>query len=88
MTRSTQHDRFANLLFYALILLLGYLAYLVFLPFFAPLAWAGVIVVVCYPVAQTSRAALGKDEGLRCQHVCCDLPVDSPCDGPRSDVRA
>lgn len=60
MTRSIQHDRFANLLFYALILLLGYLAYLVFLPFFAPLAWAGVIVVVCYPWHKRLERRWGK----------------------------
>jgi predicted PurR-regulated permease PerM len=37
-------------LFYAIVILLVYLAYLVFAPFLAPLAWAAVIVVVSHPV--------------------------------------
>jgi predicted PurR-regulated permease PerM len=37
-------------LFYGIVILLVYLAYLVLEPFLVPLAWAGVLVVVAYPV--------------------------------------
>lgn len=43
-------QRLATVLFYALVALLVYLAYLVFAPFIVPLAWAVVFAVVSYPV--------------------------------------
>src|SRR6478752_5615997 len=42
--------KFAQLIFYVLILLIGYLAYLVISPFLAPLAWATVFAVMFYRV--------------------------------------
>ncbi len=45
----TEHERLAALLFYAFIGILAYLAYRIFRPFLVPLAWAGVLVVFCYP---------------------------------------
>ena len=38
----TAKDRFSALLFYVLVLVMGYLAYQVLSPFLAPLAWAAV----------------------------------------------
>jgi predicted PurR-regulated permease PerM len=45
----TEHERIAALLFYAFVGILAYLAYRIFRPFLVPLAWAGVLVVFCYP---------------------------------------
>jgi predicted PurR-regulated permease PerM len=46
----TSRERFAQLVFYALIILIGYLTYLVISPFLAPLAWASVFAVMFYRV--------------------------------------
>jgi predicted PurR-regulated permease PerM len=42
----TSREQFAQLVFYALIVLIGYLTYLVISPFLAPLAWATVFAVM------------------------------------------
>ena len=42
--------RFSQLVFYALIILIGYLTYLVISPFLAPLAWAAVFAIMFYRV--------------------------------------
>jgi predicted PurR-regulated permease PerM len=63
MPRTTQHDRFGNLLFYAVMILLGYLVYCVFLPFLVPLAWAAVIVVICHPWHKRLERLWGKTKG-------------------------
>jgi predicted PurR-regulated permease PerM len=51
--RTSKHastrERLSALLFYAAVILLGYLVYLVFAPFLVPLAWAAVLVVLFYP---------------------------------------
>ena len=43
--RRTAPERFGELLFYLVLLLVGYLAYLVTSPFLASLAWAGILAV-------------------------------------------
>lgn len=59
------------LLLYAIVLLLVYLVYVIFAPFLAALAWAGVLVVVSYPVYERlarrwgpSTAALASTAGV------------------------
>lgn len=47
---STSQKRLGGVLFYGTVILLAYLAYLVFAPFLVPLAWAAVLVVVSYPL--------------------------------------
>jgi predicted PurR-regulated permease PerM len=49
-TGLTSRKRLGDVLFYGIVILLIYLVYLVLAPFLAPLAWAGVLVVVAYPV--------------------------------------
>jgi predicted PurR-regulated permease PerM len=49
MTESSR-DKFAQLVFYVLILVIGYLSFLVLSPFLAPLAWATVFAVMFYRV--------------------------------------
>jgi predicted PurR-regulated permease PerM len=46
----TSRERFSQLVFYSLIILIGYLTYLVISPFLAPLAWAAVFAVMFYRV--------------------------------------
>jgi len=46
---TSAQKRLGTLLFYGIVLLLAYLVYLVFAPFLVSLAWATVLVVVCYP---------------------------------------
>src|SRR4051812_6743235 len=46
----SSREKFAQLVFYVLILLVGYLTYLVIHPFLAPLAWATVFAVMFYRV--------------------------------------
>ena len=50
MWDSQSSERLKTILFYAVVLLLGYLVYQIFKPFLVPLAWAGVLVVVFYPL--------------------------------------
>src|SRR3954452_2502430 len=44
----SSRERFARVIFYVLILLFGYLTYLVISPFLAPLAWATVFAIMFY----------------------------------------
>ena len=46
----TSRERFTNLLFYAVLILMGYLAMLVVWPFLAPLAWAAILALSLRPV--------------------------------------
>jgi predicted PurR-regulated permease PerM len=46
----SSREKFGQLVFYVLILLIGYLTYLVISPFLAPLAWATVFAVMFYRV--------------------------------------
>jgi predicted PurR-regulated permease PerM len=56
---NTGKERFAQLLFYALVLLMGYLAFLVISPFLASLAWAAVFAVMFYRVNLRLSERLG-----------------------------
>ncbi len=49
-TETGTQKRLGAALFYGIVILLVYLAYLIFAPFLGPLAWAVVLVVVSYPV--------------------------------------
>src|SRR6187397_1039193 len=45
---NTGKERFAQLVFYALVLLMGYLAYLVISPLLGSLAWAAILAMTFY----------------------------------------
>jgi len=47
---TTLQKRLGGVLFYGTVILLAYLAYLIFAPFLVALAWAAVLVVVSYPI--------------------------------------
>lgn len=62
----TARDRFTQLLFYAVLLLVGYLALLVVRPFLAPLAWAAIFATMLYGVQLEleTRAGPGVAAGI------------------------
>ena len=49
-TKPTSRERFADLLFYAVVILVAYLAMLVVWPFLAPLAWAAILAMTLRPI--------------------------------------
>ena len=49
--KESEGDRFARVLFYAVVLAIGYLAFKVVAPFLAPLAWAVVFAMILAPLA-------------------------------------
>jgi predicted PurR-regulated permease PerM len=50
MAADTERDRFARVIFYAVVVLAGYLAFRVIAPFLAPLGWAAVFALLLQPV--------------------------------------
>ena len=52
-------DRFRELLFYAIVILVGYLAFIVIKPFLAPLAWAAILALTLHPLRQQLTPRLG-----------------------------
>ncbi len=58
----TSRERFSQLVFYALISLIGYLTYLVISPFLASLAWAAVFAVMFYRVHLTLSPRIGPSQ--------------------------
>jgi predicted PurR-regulated permease PerM len=52
-------DRFRELLFYAVVLLVAYLAFTVIRPFLAPLAWATIFALTLNPLRQQLTAQIG-----------------------------
>ena len=56
-------DRFSNFLFYAVVLSLAYLVFLVFQPFLVPLGWAAVFGVIFYSLNQRLESRWGRTLG-------------------------
>jgi len=52
-------DRFRDLLFYVIVLLVGYLAFAVIEPFLAPLAWATIFALTFNPLREDLTARIG-----------------------------
>ncbi|MGE0464609.1 MAG: AI-2E family transporter [Vicinamibacterales bacterium] len=57
--RRTSTERFGELLFYAVVVLMAYLAFLVIQPFFAPLAWAAIFALALHPAWKRLAARTG-----------------------------
>jgi predicted PurR-regulated permease PerM len=47
---SISQERIGTLLFYGIVILLAYLAFVIVSPFLAPIAWAAVLVILTYPL--------------------------------------
>jgi len=56
----TERDRFTRLLFYAVVLLVAYLGYLVVLPFLGAIAWAAVFAMLFQPVLARLEPRVGR----------------------------
>ena len=59
MPRSQQQEQLTALLFYTLIVLLGYLVFRILQPFLSPIGWAGVLAVVFNPIHARIQRRLG-----------------------------
>jgi predicted PurR-regulated permease PerM len=70
-TELSSQKRLGTALFYGIVVLLLYLAFLVFAPFLVPLAWAAVLVVVTYPVFER----LSRKWGLTRASIFCTAAV-------------
>ncbi|MEI6563665.1 MAG: AI-2E family transporter [bacterium] len=57
----TEHERLSILLFYAYVLLLGFLAFQILRPFLMPLAWAGVLALCLWPLFNKLAARWGNN---------------------------
>jgi predicted PurR-regulated permease PerM len=57
---TSDRDRISQLLFYAAVILIGYLMFLVVEPFLGPLGWAGVLAIALQPVFRALAARLGR----------------------------
>jgi predicted PurR-regulated permease PerM len=60
MIMDTERDRFVRLLFYVIVLLVGYLAYLVVRPFIGSLAWAAVFAMLLAPICARLTPRFGR----------------------------
>lgn len=56
----SDRERLGQLTFYAAVILIGYLAFLVVRPFLVPLGWAGVLSVALQPVFRELTARMGR----------------------------
>jgi predicted PurR-regulated permease PerM len=56
----TPPDRFGEVVFYGILVLVGYLAYLVASPFLAPLAWAGILALTLEPIRASFATKLNR----------------------------
>jgi predicted PurR-regulated permease PerM len=59
LTTRSNADRFRELLFYACVLMVGYLAFRVIQPFLAPLAWATILALTLSPLRRRWTVRLG-----------------------------
>jgi predicted PurR-regulated permease PerM len=65
-TPDTDRQRLNSLIFYAAVILLGYLAYCIAKPFLVPLAWAGILTLCVLPLHRrlAPRIGPGKSAGI------------------------
>ena len=74
----SERDRFLLVLFYGVLLLIGYLAFRVVGPFLAPLGWAAVFAMVLNPVQARLEARAGKTKAAAGTTVLAFLIVVGP----------
>jgi predicted PurR-regulated permease PerM len=71
-------ERFQQLLFYALVLLMAYLAVLVLGPFLAPLAWAAVFAMMFYGVHKELQPKIGASNAALSTTVMAGILIVAP----------
>jgi predicted PurR-regulated permease PerM len=76
--RRTAPERFGELVFYAVLLLVGYLAYRVTSPFLAPLAWAGILAVTLEPIRASFSIRLGRGRAALATTLLTAVLIEGP----------
>jgi predicted PurR-regulated permease PerM len=71
-------ERFQQLLFYALVLLMAYLAFLVLGPFLAPLAWAGVFAMMFHGVQAELQPKIGPSKAALSTTIMAGILIVAP----------
>jgi predicted PurR-regulated permease PerM len=73
-----ERERITTFLFYAAVLLLGYLVVRIFAPFFAPLAWAAVLAIFVYPSHESLAARYGATRAAAISTVVVTMLIIGP----------
>jgi hypothetical protein len=73
-----ERERITTLLFYAAVLLLGYLVVRIFAPFFVPLAWAAVLAIFVYPSHEKVAARYGTTRAALISTIAVTLVIIGP----------
>jgi predicted PurR-regulated permease PerM len=74
----TERDRFLLVIFYGVLVLVGYLAFRVISPFLAPLAWAAVFGMVLNPVQARLEARMGRGRAAAATSLLAALIIVGP----------
>lgn len=77
-TLASERERFTSLIFYGVVLLLGYLLLRVFQPFFGPLVWAAVLAICVHPLHERLVARLGRSRSAAVSTVAVTLLIIGP----------
>lgn len=84
----SERDRLVLVIFYAVLVLIGYLAFSVVAPFFSALAWAGVFAMVLNPVQARLAGRLGGPRAAVATTVLAALIIVGPAIGVMSLLAA
>jgi predicted PurR-regulated permease PerM len=74
----TARDRFGRVLFYLLVLVVGYMAYLVLQPFLASLAWAAVFAMMFHPLHADLAGRIGPNKSALATTVLTGVLIVAP----------
>jgi predicted PurR-regulated permease PerM len=74
----TERDRFLLVIFYGVLVLVGYLAFRIISPFLAPLAWAAVFGMVLNPVQARLEARMGRGRAAAATTLLAALIIVGP----------
>jgi len=86
-TTGSNRDRLTTLIFYAVVMVLAYLVYLIFAPFLVPLAWAAILVVLFHPWHERMAMRWG-NSGAAAMSTRCGRHPDFSRAGAGHSVRA
>lgn len=78
MGLTTERERFTTLIFYGVVLLLGYLLLRIFQPFFGPLGWAAVLAICVYPWHEELVARFGRSRAASLSTIVVALIIIGP----------
>ena len=78
MSLTTERERFTALIFYGVVLLLGYLLLRIFQPFFGSLGWAAVLAICVYPWHDRLVARFGRSRAAALSTIAITLVIIVP----------